>query len=79
MHLETKIARYGNSLTVRLPVAIARELGLREGDRVMLRTVEAGILIEAPRRTRLEARLATVHEREVEAGAGRSVGAELEE
>jgi antitoxin component of MazEF toxin-antitoxin module len=79
MNVETKIARYGNSLTVRLPVAIARELGLHDGDRVMLRTVDAGILIEAPRRTRLEARLATVREREAEAGAGRAVGAELEE
>ncbi len=79
MNVESKIARYGNSLTVRLPVAIARELGLRDGDRVTLRTVDAGILIEPPRRTRLEARLATVREREAEAGAGRAVGAELEE
>ncbi len=79
MDAETKIARYGNSLTVRLPVAIARELGLRDGDRVMLRTVDAGVLIERPRRTRLEARLATVHGREAEAGAGRAAGAELEE
>ena len=76
METETKIARYGNSLTVRLPVGIARELDVRNGDRVVLRTVDAGVLIERPKRTRLAARLATVRERESEVGAGRSVGAE---
>jgi antitoxin component of MazEF toxin-antitoxin module len=79
METETKIARYGNSLTVRLPVGIARELDLRDGDRVTLRTVGDGVMIERPRRSRLAARLATVHERESEAGAGRSVGAEIVE
>jgi antitoxin component of MazEF toxin-antitoxin module len=76
MEAETKIARYGNSLTVRLPVGIARELDLREGDRVMLRTVEGKVVIEPPKRSRLAARLATVRERESEAGAGRALGAE---
>lgn len=76
MQIETKIARYGNSLTVRLPAVIARELDLRDGDRVTLRTLESGVMIERPRRTRLAARLATVLEPEAEAGAGRSVGAE---
>ncbi len=79
MNIESKVARYGNSLTVRLPVALARELDFRDGDRVMLRSTESGILIELPRRTRLEVRLATVREREVEAGAGRALGAELED
>ena len=76
METETKIARYGNSLTVRLPVGIARELDLRDGDRVTLRTVDAGVMIERPKRSRLAARLATVRERESEAGSGRAVGAE---
>jgi antitoxin component of MazEF toxin-antitoxin module len=76
MEAETKIARYGNSLTVRLPVGIARELDLREGDRVILRTVEGNVVIEPPKRSRLAARLATVRERESEAGAGRAVGLE---
>jgi antitoxin component of MazEF toxin-antitoxin module len=74
--METKIARYGNSLTVRLPAALARELDLHDGDRVAVRRVEEGMIIERPRRTRLEARLATVREREGEVGAGRSFGAE---
>jgi antitoxin component of MazEF toxin-antitoxin module len=76
MKTETKVARYGNSLTVRLPVGIARELDLRDGDRVTLRTVDDGVLIERPTRSRLAARLATVRERETEAGAGRTIGAE---
>ena len=76
MERETKIARYGNSLTVRLPAGIARELDLREGDRVVLRMVEGNVVIEPPKRSRLAARLATVRERELEVGAGRAVGAE---
>lgn len=74
--METKIARYGNSLTVRVPAALARELDLHDGDSVALRRVEEGIIIERPRRSRLEARLATVRERESEVGAGRTVGTE---
>jgi antitoxin component of MazEF toxin-antitoxin module len=76
METESKIARYGNSLTVRLPVGIVRELDVRDGDRVVLRTVDAGVVIERPKRGRLAARLATVRERESEVGAGRAVGAE---
>jgi antitoxin component of MazEF toxin-antitoxin module len=74
--METKIARYGNSLTVRLPAALARELDLHDGDRVAIRRVEEGMIIESPRRSRLEARLATVRERETEVGAGHAVGTE---
>lgn len=76
MTSESKVARYGNSLTVRLPIAIARDLDLRDGDRVTLRTVDDGVMIERPKRTRLAARLATVSAREAEAGAGRTIGAE---
>ena len=73
---ETKIARYGNSLTVRLPAAIARDLDLHEGDRVALRRVTGGLVMEWSARTRLEGRLATVREAEAEVGAGRALGAE---
>ncbi len=78
MDAETKVARYGNSLTVRLPVGITRAFDLREGDRVVLRTVDAGVLIECPKRSRLAARLATVRQRESELGAGLAVGAEID-
>jgi antitoxin component of MazEF toxin-antitoxin module len=74
--IETKIARYGNSLTVRLPSVLARDLGLREGDRVELRRVGEALLLERPSKARLAARLATVRDPEDEVGAGRAVGAE---
>ncbi|HEX3467622.1 MAG TPA: AbrB/MazE/SpoVT family DNA-binding domain-containing protein [Candidatus Elarobacter sp.] len=57
---ETKIARYGNSLTVRLPAALARDLDLREGDVVTLRRIEGGLAIERRPGARLAAMLATV-------------------
>jgi AbrB family looped-hinge helix DNA binding protein len=76
METETKIARYGNSLTVRIPAGIARELDLRSGDRVTIRLVDDGVMIERPKRSRLAARLATVLEPESEVGAGRALGAE---
>jgi antitoxin component of MazEF toxin-antitoxin module len=76
MTAETKVARYGNSLTVRLPVAMAREFDLRNGDNVTLRSVNEGVLIERPRRSRLAARLATVREREAEIGTGLGAGRE---
>ena len=78
IHMKAKIAKYGNSLTVRVPSAIARELDLREGDEVGLRRIEGGIALERPARSRLAARLATVTEPEAEVGRGRSVGRELE-
>ncbi len=74
---ETKIARYGNSLTVRLPAALARDVGFREGDRVQIRRMAMGIAIERPLRARLEERLATVRDRETELSSGAAVGAEL--
>jgi antitoxin component of MazEF toxin-antitoxin module len=79
METETKIARYGNSLTVRLPVGIARELDVRDGDRVTLRSVEGGVVIERPKRGKLAARLATVRAPEAEVGAGHAAGAEARE
>jgi antitoxin component of MazEF toxin-antitoxin module len=74
--VETKIARYGNSLTVRLPAAIARDLDVREGDRVQLRRVPGGIMLEHSANARLGARLATVHTAEPEIGCGPALGAE---
>jgi antitoxin component of MazEF toxin-antitoxin module len=76
MKTESKVARYGNSLTVRLPVGIARELDLRDGDRVTLRTLGDGVMIERQKQSRLAARLATVREREVEVGSRHALGAE---
>ena len=74
--IETKIAKYGNSLSVRLPMAFARELDLREGDTVVLRSVRGGIVVERPRRSRLDVWLDTVKAAEAEVGAGVAVGVE---
>lgn len=74
---ETKIARYGNSLTVRLPAALARDLGLHEGDRVTLRRIEGGVAVERRHGARLADWLKTVHETELELGNGAPVGAEV--
>lgn len=76
IHMEAKIAKYGNSLTVRLPAGIARELDLHEGQTVTLRRVDEGLILERSPRSRLSARLATVREPEPELGSGRSVGRE---
>jgi len=73
----SKIARYGNSLTVRLPATLARELSLREGDRVTLRRFKHGLVVEPVAGSRLDAWLATVQERESEAAATVPIGAEI--
>lgn len=57
---ETKIARYGDSLTVRLPAALVRELDLREGDVVTLRRIDGGVAVERRHGSRLAAWLETV-------------------
>jgi antitoxin component of MazEF toxin-antitoxin module len=76
METESKIARYGNSLTVRLPVAVARELDFRDGDRVTLRTVDGTVVIERLQLSRLAARLATVRDTGPEIKTGPAIGAE---
>lgn len=74
--LESKIARYGNSLTVRLPAGLARELDLHEGDPVTLRRIDGGVAVQRKHRTRLAAWLATVTEPEDEVPTRSTVGAE---
>ncbi len=75
---ETKIARYGNSLTVRVPAALARELDFHEGDVVTVRRIDRGIAVERNPRSELDALLATVHESEAEEwGTGSALGNEV--
>jgi antitoxin component of MazEF toxin-antitoxin module len=75
--MQSKIARYGNSLTVRLPAMLARELEFRDGDRVTLRRTQRGVAVERVPGSRLAAWLQTVHETEAEAGARTAVGREV--
>jgi len=77
------LRRWGNSLGVRLPVAITREAHLLEDQQVELTVVEDGVLIRPlRRRLTLEERLATYQRMEaepVEAMAWEPIGSELHE
>ena len=45
-----QVAKWGNSLAVRLPAELVRELGLKEGDRIDLVPGEAGLgVVRQPR------------------------------
>lgn len=45
-----QVARWGNSLAVRLPAELVRELGLKEGDRVELHADDRGLAVARRRR-----------------------------
>lgn len=51
-----QVSKWGNSLAVRLPSALVRELGLKEGDRIEL--VKAGGAVALRRHARAEEILA---------------------
>ena len=52
-----QVARWGNSLAVRIPVGLARELGLKEGDEIDLHVAEPGHLVVITERQQREAAL----------------------
>lgn len=41
-----QVAKWGNSLAVRLPAELVRELGLREGDQIDLRKADGAYLVQ---------------------------------
>lgn len=45
-----QVAKWGNSLAVRLPAALVRELGLREGDQIDLYPDKQGVSVARRRR-----------------------------
>lgn len=49
-----QVAKWGNSLAVRIPVDVARALGLKEGDDVTIRNLEPGELAVITARERRE-------------------------
>ena len=75
--MKTRIARYGNSLTVRLPAALARELDFREGDAVAVAGNGKEIVVRKLENARLDAMLSTVKAPERELLTGAAVGAEV--
>ncbi len=53
--MHTQIAKWGNSLAVRIPGACAKDLNLKEGTEVDVSLVEGGILLRPhPRQYTLE-------------------------
>lgn len=74
-----QVAKWGNSLAVRLPAELVRELGLREGDEVVLRAEEGGFAVRREERPdevlaglrRFRGRLAASDRLSREAASGR--------
>jgi antitoxin MazE len=54
-----KVAKWGNSLAVRIPIDVARTLALEEGDDVLLRPLE-GNALEIAKIARREAAIAAL-------------------
>jgi antitoxin MazE len=53
-----QVAKWGNSLAVRLPAELVRELGLKEGDQIDLRMDDGGMAVRRlPRADEVLARL----------------------
>ncbi len=52
-----QVSKWGNSLAVRIPADVARELGLKEGDDIEFHTLDAGQIAILTRRQRREAAL----------------------
>lgn len=67
--MELQVGKWGNSLALRLPVALAKRAGLREGSRVQadvtasreLRLVNAGSELKATSRAQLAKELTEMH------------------
>ena len=55
-----QVAKWGNSLAVRIPADVARELNLKEGDQIQFRTLDGGevaVISEQQRREALIKRM----------------------
>lgn len=55
-----QVAKWGNSLAVRIPVDVARALGLKEGDDVQLRALDGGEIAVITERQRREEAMAEI-------------------
>ena len=54
MESAMRVAKWGNSLAVRLPAALVEQLGLQEGDEVELKAIDKLVLEIQRKRTREE-------------------------
>ena len=53
---DTQISKWGNSLAVRIPLALAKEARLAEGDRLTLNLATDGSIVLRPTRRKYELR-----------------------
>jgi antitoxin MazE len=51
--METKVAKWGNSLGVRLPKTLVEETNLKPGDRMTIVVNRGGKIVLAPKRSRI--------------------------
>ena len=59
-----KVAKWGNSLAVRLPAAVVEAMGLREGDEVQIKAADGELTLQrAPGPDELWARLHALREK----------------
>lgn len=79
--MATNVARWGNSLAVRLPRVVAEQAGLREGEPLEVRVTESGdvVLSRARRRYTLDELVSkiTPENRHEETDWGPPVGKEI--
>ncbi|GHA61582.1 AbrB family transcriptional regulator [Amylibacter ulvae] len=45
-----QVSKWGNSLAVRLPASLIRELGLKEGDKINLKGSKSDLIVKRHRR-----------------------------
>jgi len=56
MQNDTQVSKWGNSLAVRIPLTLAREARLAEGDRLTLNLAANGSIVLRPARRKCELR-----------------------
>jgi antitoxin MazE len=73
--METQITKWGNSLGIRIPANLAKELGVKEGNTLDLK-IENNALVIRPAKPTLDEMLATITPDQLhgEVGFGRPVG-----
>ena len=54
MPTETHVSKWGNSLAIRIPSALAKDAGLAEGDQLELRINKLGQIVLRPARPRFK-------------------------
>ena len=75
--IKATVSKWGNSLAIRIPQALAELLGLTEGTSVDLDAVQNTLLVKKHKDLRLEELLATYEQRQTEENWGGPEGQEV--